>query len=63
MFVLSAADTNDIATPPELGTELTGLFPGAQFSLIEKRRPLSVHRTAGTNDRNMMRFFQEVQIG
>lgn len=41
MFVLSAADTNDIATPPELGTELTGLFPGAQFSLIEKRRPLS----------------------
>ena len=41
MFVLSAADTNDIATAPELGTELTGLFPGAQFSLIEKRRPLS----------------------
>lgn len=34
MFVLSAADTNDIPTPPELGTELTGLFPGAQFSLM-----------------------------
>jgi 3-oxoadipate enol-lactonase len=60
-LVLSGAE--DIATPPELGKELAGLIPGAQFSVIDNAAHLPcVEQPAAVAER-MMKFFREVQIG
>ena len=52
----------DIATPPELGRELAGLIPGAQFSLIENAAHLPCVEQPDAVAERMMKFFQEVQI-
>jgi 3-oxoadipate enol-lactonase len=59
-LVLCGAD--DIATPPELGTELAGLIPGAQFSLIENAAHLPCIEQPEKMTETMMQFFEEVQI-
>jgi 3-oxoadipate enol-lactonase len=52
----------DIATPPELGQELSRSIPGAEFSLVENAGHLScVEQPEKLMDR-MTRFFREVQI-
>jgi pimeloyl-ACP methyl ester carboxylesterase len=52
----------DIATPPELGRELAGLIPGAQFSLIDNAAHLPcVEQPAAVVER-MRKFLKEVQI-
>ena len=59
-LVLCGAE--DIATPPELGRELAGLIPGAQFSLIGGAAHLPcVEQPVKMADR-MRQFFREVQI-
>ncbi len=59
-LVLCGAE--DIGTPPELGRELAGAIPGAQFSLIDNAAHLPcVEQPAAVAER-MMRFFREVQI-
>ena len=59
-LVLCGAE--DIATPPEMGRELTGLIPGARFSLIDNAAHLPcVEQPAAVAER-MTQFFQEVQI-
>jgi len=59
-LVLCGAE--DIATPPELGRELAGLIPGAQFSLIEEAAHLPCVEQPGAVAERMMNFFQEVQL-
>lgn len=59
-LVLCGAE--DIATPPELGRELAGLIPGAQFSLIEKAAHLPCVEQPDAVVRRMLRFFQEVEL-
>ena len=59
-LVLCGAE--DIATPPELGRELAGLIPGAQFSLIEKAAHLPGVEQPDAVAERMMQFLQEVQI-
>jgi 3-oxoadipate enol-lactonase len=59
-LVLCGAE--DIATPPELGRELAGSIPGAQFSLIEKAAHLPGVEQPNAVAERMMQFFQEVQI-
>lgn len=59
-LVLCGAE--DIATPPELGRELAGLIPGAQFSLIDGAAHLPcVEQPAAVAER-MKKFFREVQL-
>jgi len=59
-LVLCGAE--DIATPPELGRELAGLIPGAQFALIDHAGHLPcVEQPEKMADR-MMKFFREVDI-
>ena len=52
----------DIATPPDLGRELAGLIPGAQFSLIENAAHLPCVEQPDAVVKRMMEFFQEVHI-
>jgi len=59
-LVLCGAE--DIATPPELGRELAGLIPGAQFSLIDNAAHLPCVEQPDAVVERMMRFFREVQI-
>ncbi|HET9917168.1 MAG TPA: 3-oxoadipate enol-lactonase [Candidatus Binatia bacterium] len=59
-LVLCGAE--DIATPPELGRELAGLIPGAQFSLIEKAAHLPAVEQPDAVAERMMQFLQEVHI-
>ena len=59
-LVLCGAE--DIATPPELGRELAGLIPGAQFSLIDNAAHLPCVEQPDAVAARMMQFFQEVQI-
>ena len=59
-LVLSGAE--DIATPPELGRELAGLIPGAQFSVIDNAAHLPCVEQPDAVAARMMQFFQEVQI-
>lgn len=59
-LVLCGAE--DIATPPELGRELAGLMPEAQFSLIDKAAHLPGIERPGAVAGRMTQFFQEVQI-
>jgi 3-oxoadipate enol-lactonase len=60
-LVLCGAE--DIATPPELGRELAGLIPGAQFSLIEKAAHLPCIEQPEAVAQRMIQFFREVPIG
>lgn len=59
-LVLCGAE--DIATPPELGRELAGLIPGAQFSLIENAAHLPCVEQPDAVAGRLMQFFQEVQF-
>jgi 3-oxoadipate enol-lactonase len=59
-LVLCGAE--DIATPPELGRELAGLIPGAQFSLIDGAANLPCIEQPDKMAERMMQFFQEVQV-
>jgi 3-oxoadipate enol-lactonase len=59
-LVLCGAE--DIATTPELGRELAGLIPGAQFSLIENAAHLLCIEQPKSVAERMMQFFREVQI-
>jgi len=59
-LVLCGAE--DIATPPELGRELAGLIPGAQFSLIDNAAHLPCIEQPEAVAGRMMQFFREVQI-
>ena len=59
-LVLCGAE--DIATPPELGRELAGLIPGAQFSLIDEAAHLPCIEQPDATALRMMQFLQEVQI-
>jgi 3-oxoadipate enol-lactonase len=59
-LVLCGAE--DIATPPEMGRELAGLIPSAQFSLIENAAHLPGVEQPGAVAKRMVQFFQEVQI-
>lgn len=59
-LVLCGAE--DIATPPELGRELAGLIPGAQFSLIDKAAHLPCIEQPDAVVERMTQVFQEVQI-
>jgi len=59
-LVLCGAE--DIATPPELGRELAGLIPGAQFSLIDDAAHLPGVEQPDAVVGRMMQFLQEVQI-
>ncbi|HVO91404.1 MAG TPA: 3-oxoadipate enol-lactonase [Terriglobales bacterium] len=59
-LVLCGAE--DIATPPDLGRELAGLIPGAQFSLIEKAAHLPCVEQPEVFVQRMVKFFQEVHI-
>ena len=60
--ILVLCGAEDIATPPELGRELAGLVPGAQFSLIDKAAHLPCIEQPDAVAERMMKFFQEVQI-
>lgn len=60
-LVLCGAE--DIATPPELGRELAGLIPGAEFSLIEKAAHLPCVEQPEAVAQRMIQFFREVPIG
>jgi 3-oxoadipate enol-lactonase len=60
-LVLCGAE--DIATPPELGRELAGLIPGAEFSSIEKAAHLPCIEQPDAVAQRMLQFFREVQIG
>jgi 3-oxoadipate enol-lactonase len=59
-LVLCGAE--DIATPPELGGELAGSIPGAQFSLIHNAAHLPCIEQPEAVAGRMMQFFREVQI-
>jgi 3-oxoadipate enol-lactonase len=59
-LVLCGAE--DIATPPELGRELAGLIPGAQFSLIDNAAHLPCIEQPEAVAGRMMQFFREVQF-
>jgi len=59
-LVLCGAE--DIATPPDMGRELAGLIPGAQFSLIEKAAHLPCIEQPDAVVERMTQFFWEVQI-
>ncbi|HWH76210.1 MAG TPA: alpha/beta fold hydrolase, partial [Candidatus Binatus sp.] len=59
-LVLCGAE--DIATPPELGRELAGLIPGAQFSLIDHAGHLPCIEQPASMVERMMKFFREVDI-
>lgn len=52
----------DIATPPELGREVAGLIPGAQFSLIDNAAHLPCVEQPDAVVERMMQFFREVDI-
>ena len=52
----------DIATPPELGRELAGLIPGAQFSLIDGAAHLPCIEQPEKMVERMTQFFREVQL-
>ena len=52
----------DIATPPELGRQLAGLIPGAQFSLIDNAAHLPCVEQPDAVAERMRQFLQEVQI-
>lgn len=54
--------TQDIATPPELGRELAGLIPGAQFSLIDNAAHLPCVEQPDAVVERMRQFLKEVQI-
>jgi 3-oxoadipate enol-lactonase len=60
--ILVLCGAEDIATPPDLGRELAGLIPGAQFSLIDKAAHLPGIEQPDAVAERMMKFFQEVQI-
>lgn len=59
-LVLCGAE--DVATPPELGRELAGLIPGAQFSLIEGAAHLPCVEQPARMEKVMLQFFREVGI-
>jgi 3-oxoadipate enol-lactonase len=59
-LVLCGAE--DIATPPELGRELAGSIPGAQFSLIDNAAHLPCIEQPEAVAERMMQFFREVKI-
>ena len=59
-LVLCGAE--DIATPPDLGRELAGLIPAAQFSLIDNAAHLPCIEQPVAMAERMVQFFQEVQI-
>jgi len=59
-LVLCGAE--DIATPPEMGRELSRLIPRAHFSLIENAAHLPGVEQPDAVAQSMMQFFQEVQI-
>jgi len=59
---LVLSGTEDIATPPELGRELAGLIPGAQFSVIDNAAHLPCVEQPDAVAARMTQFFQEVQI-
>lgn len=59
-LVLCGAE--DIATPPDLGKELAGLIPGAQFSLIENAAHLLCIEQPEIVAQRMIQFFREVHI-
>ena len=59
---LVSCGADDIATPPELGRELAGLIPGAQFSVIDNAAHLPCVEQPDAVAARMMQFFQEVQI-
>jgi 3-oxoadipate enol-lactonase len=59
-LVLCGAE--DIGTPPELGRELAGLIPNAQFYLIDNAAHLPCVEQPAALAERMMQFFQEVQI-
>jgi len=54
--------TEDIATPPELGRELAGSIPGAQFSLIDNAAHLPCIEQPEAVAGRMVQFFREVKI-
>lgn len=60
-LVLCGAE--DIATPPELGRELAGLIPGAQFSLIEDAGHLPCIEQPDALAHRIIEFLREVAIG
>lgn len=59
-LVLCGAE--DIATPPELGCELAGLIPGAQFFLIDNAAHLPCIEQPDATAARMAQFLQEVEI-
>jgi 3-oxoadipate enol-lactonase len=59
-LVLSGAE--DIATPPELGRELAGLIPGAQFSTIDDAGHLPCIEQPDAVAERIIKFFREVQF-
>jgi 3-oxoadipate enol-lactonase len=59
-LVLCGAE--DIVTPPELGRELAGLIPGAQFSLIDQAAHLPCIEQPDAVVNRMTQVFQEVHI-
>ncbi|MSP38717.1 MAG: 3-oxoadipate enol-lactonase [Deltaproteobacteria bacterium] len=59
-LVLCGAE--DIGTPPELGRELAGSIPGAQFCLIDKAAHLPCIEQPAAVAERMMEFFREVKI-
>jgi pimeloyl-ACP methyl ester carboxylesterase len=59
-LVLCGAE--DIATPPELSRDLTGLIPGAKFSLIEEAAHLPCVEQPAAMAERMLEFFREVRI-
>ena len=59
-LVLCGAE--DIATPPELGQELTNLIAGSKFSLIEGSGHLPCIEKPVEVAEHMMKFFREVPI-
>ena len=52
----------DIATPPQLGRELAGLIPGAQFYLIDDAAHLPCVEQPDAVVERMRQFFREVDI-
>lgn len=60
-LVLCGAE--DIATPPELGRELAGLIPGAEFSLIENAGHLPCIEQPQAMAQRINKFLTEVVLG
>jgi 3-oxoadipate enol-lactonase len=52
----------DIATSPDLGRELARAIPGAHFSLINEAGHLACIEQPEPMARQMMEFFQEVNL-